>query len=344
MTTKTLFFAYSSASALLGSAVASPGAAASIPDAAELARMTARFAPVDIGADITDAPGQRAPGAGQARRGRSRARRHLPAPGVGRQFTAADGPRRRRHAARAGPPALLHDQQGPVVESRSQRALHSRRAGQAAPGAGSTPPAPRKPTSTPGSRRSTRANAAPPPASSPPSAATSGARSRPCPTASNTSRNWDSPRRSCARPPPLTTQPTLKRFLESRADAFLSNDYYASDVAWMELDATLEPTIGPYEVYEDEWFNYKAAFEAFITVRDEAETKQLARFAAELQRLEDAPADRRAAIAIPSSAPSPPSASSTSSSPPATAITVSRPRRSICPTTSGSSAKRAASG
>ena len=57
-----------------------------------------------------------------------------------------------------------------------------------------------------------------------------------------------------------------------RAAALLSNDYYDSDIAWMELDASIEPTIGPYEVYEDEWFNYKAAFEAFITVRDDAET------------------------------------------------------------------------
>jgi hypothetical protein len=85
----------------------------------------------------------------------------------------------------------------------------------------------------------------------------------------------------------LTTQPTLKRFLTTRADAFLRNDYYESDVAWMELDASLEPTIGPYEVYEDEWFNLKAAFEAFITVRDQAETAKLARFSAELQELED---------------------------------------------------------
>ena len=37
-------------------------------------------------------------------------------------------------------------------------------------------------------------------------------------------------------------------------------------------DATIEPTIGPYEVYEDEWFNYKAAFEAFITVKDATES------------------------------------------------------------------------
>ena len=84
-----------------------------------------------------------------------------------------------------------------------------------------------------------------------------------------------------------TQQPTLKAFLEKRADAFVSNDYYESDVAWMELDARLEPTIGPYEVYEDEWFNAKAAFEAFIAVRDEGESRKLARFASELQWLED---------------------------------------------------------
>jgi hypothetical protein len=86
----------------------------------------------------------------------------------------------------------------------------------------------------------------------------------------------------------LTQQPTLKAFLTARADAFLSNDYYASEVAWMELDASVEPTIGPYEVYEDNWFNYKAAFEAFITVRDDAETQKLAKFGSELQGLENA--------------------------------------------------------
>jgi len=86
----------------------------------------------------------------------------------------------------------------------------------------------------------------------------------------------------------LTTQPTLKRFLTTRADAFLNDDYYASDVAWMELDASIEPTIGPYEVYEDEWFNFKAAFEAFITIRDEAESKKLQSFSAHLQELENA--------------------------------------------------------
>jgi hypothetical protein len=85
----------------------------------------------------------------------------------------------------------------------------------------------------------------------------------------------------------LTRQPTLKSYLEKRAASLLSNDYYDSDVAWMELDASIEPTIGPYEVYEDEWFNYKAAFETFIALRDDAETNKLARFSGELQEIEN---------------------------------------------------------
>ncbi len=99
-----------------------------------------------------------------------------------------------------------------------------------------------------------------------------------------------------------TAQPTLRRYLESRATAFASNDYYDSDVAWLELDASIEPTIGPYEVYEDEWFNYKAAFEAFVTVTDEQDTANLARFGAQLQSLEDTlpiePAFRSPALGV----------------------------------------------
>jgi len=85
----------------------------------------------------------------------------------------------------------------------------------------------------------------------------------------------------------IATEPTLKAFLTKRADAFLSNDYYDSDVAWMELKGAIEPTIGPYEVYEDELFNYKAAFESYITIQDEAETAKLQKFAGELQDIEN---------------------------------------------------------
>jgi hypothetical protein len=85
----------------------------------------------------------------------------------------------------------------------------------------------------------------------------------------------------------LTEQPSLRDFLSKRAAAFLSNDYYDSDIAWMKLDASIEPTIGPYEVYEDGWFNAKAGFEAFVTVRDAGETAKLAKFSSELQDIED---------------------------------------------------------
>jgi hypothetical protein len=55
----------------------------------------------------------------------------------------------------------------------------------------------------------------------------------------------------------------------------------------MELKGAIEPTIGPYEVYEDELFNYKAAFESFITVRDSAESEKLQKFGGQLQDIED---------------------------------------------------------
>src|SRR5215216_4069277 len=85
----------------------------------------------------------------------------------------------------------------------------------------------------------------------------------------------------------LTTNATLKNFLNKRADAFGSDDYYESDVAWMDLDSPIELTIGPYETYEDELFSYKAAFEVYVTLRDDAETAKLAKFSAHLQELEN---------------------------------------------------------
>lgn len=87
----------------------------------------------------------------------------------------------------------------------------------------------------------------------------------------------------------LADNPSLARFLEARADAFLSNDYFESEVAWMNLEDNLvDPTIGPYEVYEDALFGYKAAFESFITLRDPAESARLERLVARLPDLERA--------------------------------------------------------
>ncbi|HQF42519.1 MAG TPA: peptidase [Ignavibacteriaceae bacterium] len=81
--------------------------------------------------------------------------------------------------------------------------------------------------------------------------------------------------------------PSLKKYLISRADAFLSNDYYQSDMDWMDLkDHSIEIVIGPYEVYEDEMFNYKASFESFVTIKDPVETKKLEVFAKYLNDIE----------------------------------------------------------
>src|SRR6185369_6526225 len=85
----------------------------------------------------------------------------------------------------------------------------------------------------------------------------------------------------------LTSNATLRNFLNKRADAFGSDDYYESDVAWMELDSPIDVTFGPYETYEDELFSYKAAFEAYVTLRDDAETSKLAKFSQQLQELEN---------------------------------------------------------
>jgi len=84
-----------------------------------------------------------------------------------------------------------------------------------------------------------------------------------------------------------TENPSLRTYLTLRADAFLSDNYYKSDIAWMDLDSPLDITIGPYEVYMDELFNYKAAFEAFITLRNQDESQKLAFFANHLQEIEN---------------------------------------------------------
>jgi hypothetical protein len=83
-----------------------------------------------------------------------------------------------------------------------------------------------------------------------------------------------------------TQNASLRKFLELRAGAFLSDDYYQSDLAWMDLDAPVEVTIGPYETYEDELFGYKAAFEAFVTVNLPQESAALARYKERLPWLE----------------------------------------------------------
>src|SRR5438270_12518603 len=96
----------------------------------------------------------------------------------------------------------------------------------------------------------------------------------------------------------LTDNASLKKFLTTRADAFLSNNYFESDMAWMDLDAPVDVTIGPYETYNDELFGYKAAFEAYINVRDEKESARLEFLGQHLQEIENnLPEDPRYRVA-----------------------------------------------
>lgn len=84
-----------------------------------------------------------------------------------------------------------------------------------------------------------------------------------------------------------TQNKSLARFLASRAKAFSSNDYYASDKDWMDLDSDVEVTIGPYETYEDGLLGLKAAFESFVTVSDPTESAKLEKFKRLLPAMEE---------------------------------------------------------
>jgi hypothetical protein len=80
---------------------------------------------------------------------------------------------------------------------------------------------------------------------------------------------------------------TLATFLRSRAAAFESNDYFQSDMDWMDVeDNVIDVTIGPYEVYEDGLFGYKAAFEAIIGIRNPTDSRALARLKSLLPAME----------------------------------------------------------
>ena len=87
----------------------------------------------------------------------------------------------------------------------------------------------------------------------------------------------------------LTPNASLKTYLCSRADAFLSNEYRQSDMDWMDLrDHDLEVVIGPYEVYEDGLMGQKAAFECFITLVDHAASASLQGLSAHQDLMEQA--------------------------------------------------------
>ncbi len=85
----------------------------------------------------------------------------------------------------------------------------------------------------------------------------------------------------------LAKDERLKRYLTLRAESFRKDDYFESDMAWMDLgDGFLELVIGPYEVYEDGIMAYKAAFEAFVCLRDPKDSERLASIMASVPWLE----------------------------------------------------------
>ena len=84
----------------------------------------------------------------------------------------------------------------------------------------------------------------------------------------------------------VTKNKTLSRFLRSRAAAFSSDDYYESDKHWMDLDSSVEVTIGPYETYEDKLKSLKASFESFVTVTDPKASRSLAKYKDLLAKME----------------------------------------------------------
>ena len=86
----------------------------------------------------------------------------------------------------------------------------------------------------------------------------------------------------------LAEDPGLRRYLELRAAALVTDDYRASDVAWMEMkDNTIDVVIGPIETYEDQLFGYKAAFEGYVLVKDKEWSGRLARYASFLPSLQE---------------------------------------------------------
>ncbi|TQV84021.1 Zn-dependent hydrolase [Exilibacterium tricleocarpae] len=86
----------------------------------------------------------------------------------------------------------------------------------------------------------------------------------------------------------LAQDPDFARYLRLRAEAFLNDDYRASDMAWMEMkNNQVDVVIGPIENYEDRLFNYRTAFEGYVLIKDIAWSRRLARltqFLPELQR------------------------------------------------------------
>ena len=80
----------------------------------------------------------------------------------------------------------------------------------------------------------------------------------------------------------------FKNYLQKRAKALLTDDYFESDMAWMDMKTSqLDFVVGPIENYQDALFGYKAAHEAFVLVKDAEWSEKLSRFATLLPKLQN---------------------------------------------------------
>ncbi|MFC1661079.1 Zn-dependent hydrolase [Gemmatimonadota bacterium] len=85
----------------------------------------------------------------------------------------------------------------------------------------------------------------------------------------------------------IAEDPGLRRYLELRAEALMTDDFQESDFAWMDMkDNGIDVVIGPIETYEDQLFGFKASHEAFVLVKDREWSGRLARYAAFLPALQ----------------------------------------------------------
>ena len=79
----------------------------------------------------------------------------------------------------------------------------------------------------------------------------------------------------------------LKNYLEKRREAFRTDEYFESDMAWMDMkESKIDFVVGPIENYEDALYGYKTAYEAFILVKDEKWSNDLAKYTKMLPELQ----------------------------------------------------------
>ena len=85
----------------------------------------------------------------------------------------------------------------------------------------------------------------------------------------------------------LAENPGLKNYLEKRIEAFKTDDYLASDLAWMDMkDSKIDFVTGPIESYDDKFRETKTSYESFILLKDEERSKELAKFVSMLPALQ----------------------------------------------------------